>query len=85
MIGDPVSAAAFMMNPGHEHWHPNPDFYYQTGGRLFDMGPYYLTALIFLMGPIHQVTGTAKVTFPEEPLRVRRGMARKSRSLRPPR
>ena len=66
MIGDPVSAAAFMMNPGHEHWHPNPDFYYQTGGGpLFDMGPYYLTTLIFLMGPIHQVTGTAKMTYPE--------------------
>lgn len=65
-IGDPVSATAFMMNHGHERWHPNPDFYYQEGGGpMFDMGPYYLTALVTLMGPIERVTGSAKITFPE--------------------
>src|SRR5437764_12388612 len=47
MIGTPVAASAFMLNHGAEHWHPNPDFYYQPGGGpLFDMGPYYLTTLI---------------------------------------
>ena len=52
-IGDPVAATAFMLNHGHESWHPNPAFYYQTGGGpMFDMGPYYLTALINLLGPI---------------------------------
>ncbi|TMD87538.1 MAG: Gfo/Idh/MocA family oxidoreductase [Chloroflexi bacterium] len=66
MIGTPVAASAFMLNHGAEHWHPNPDFYYQPGGGpLFDMGPYYLTALINLLGPIQRVTGTAKITFPE--------------------
>ncbi len=39
-IGTPVAASAFMLCPGHESWHPNPDFYYQIGGGpMFDMGP----------------------------------------------
>ena len=55
-IGAPVAATAFMMNYGHESWHPNPDFYYQAGGGpLFDMGPYYLTALVHALGPIRRV------------------------------
>jgi len=50
-IGKPLSFTAFMMCSGHESWHPNPEFYYQIGGGpLFDMGPYYLTALINLLG-----------------------------------
>jgi predicted dehydrogenase len=60
MIGTPVAATAFMVTPGHERWHPAPEFYYQPGGGpLFDMGPYYLTALITLLGPITRVTGLA--------------------------
>lgn len=56
-IGTPVGATAFMVTPGHERWHPNPDFYYQTGGGpLFDMGPYYLTALHSLLGPVTRVS-----------------------------
>ena len=52
-IGAPVGATAFMLNPGHESWHPNPGFYYQPGGGpLMDMGVYYLTALVTLLGPI---------------------------------
>ena len=40
-IGQPVAAVAFMMNHGPEHWHPDPDFYYQVGaGPMFDRGPY---------------------------------------------
>jgi predicted dehydrogenase len=63
-IGEPIAANAFMMNHGMEHWHPDPDFFYQPGaGPLFDMGPYYLTALITLIGPIRQVAGIAKTTF----------------------
>ena len=55
-----------MMTHGTESWHPDPDFYYQVGGGpMFDMGPYYLTALITLMGPIRRVTGSARITFPE--------------------
>ncbi len=58
MIGTPVAATAFMVTPGHERWHPAPEFYYQPGGGpLFDMGPYYLTALVTLLGPVRRVTG----------------------------
>ncbi len=65
-IGEPIGATAFMLCHGHESWHPDPEFYYKTGGGpMFDMGPYYLTALVSLMGPIRRVTGMARATFPE--------------------
>jgi len=65
-IGEPVAATAFMLNHGPEGWHPDPAFYYQTGGGpLFDMAPYYLTALIALLGPVRRVTGSARASFPE--------------------
>lgn len=55
-IGTPVSGTAFMFGRGMEHWHPDPGFYYQPGaGPLFDMGPYYLTMLVHLLGPIRRV------------------------------
>lgn len=58
VIGRPVSATAFMLGRGHEHWHPDPEFYYaKGGGPMFDMGPYYLTALIQLLGPIRRIAG----------------------------
>jgi predicted dehydrogenase len=57
-IGVPHAATAFMTVPGHERWHPDPEFYYQQGGGpLLDMGPYYLSALVQLLGPICRVTG----------------------------
>jgi predicted dehydrogenase len=60
LIGRPVAASAVMVTAGHELWHPNPDFYYREGGGpLFDMGPYYITALIHLLGPIRAVTGAS--------------------------
>ena len=63
-IGQPVAATAFMACHGHEHWHPSPEFYYKTGGGpMFDMGPYYLTALVSLLGPIKRVSGTTKKSF----------------------
>ncbi len=56
LIGRPIAATAFTMGPGHERWHPNPAFYFQPGGGpLFDMGPYYLTALVHLLGPVRRV------------------------------
>jgi len=59
-IGRPVAATAFMMGSGPEAWHPNPDFFYQRGaGPLFDMGPYYLTALINMLGGVSKVSGSA--------------------------
>ena len=46
------------MCPGHERWHPNPDFYYKAGGGpMLDMGPYYLTDLVNLLGPVARVAG----------------------------
>ena len=60
LIGRPLSASAVMITPGHERWHPNPDFYYAPGGGpLLDMGPYYITALIHLLGPVRAVVGAA--------------------------
>lgn len=65
-VGIPVSCVAFMMCPGHESWHPDPEFYYQRGGGpLFDMGPYYLTALVSLLGPVRRVSACARITYPE--------------------
>jgi predicted dehydrogenase len=64
-IGQPVAATAFMLCRGHESWHPAPEFYYKLGGGpMFDMGPYYLTALVALLGPIRRVTGLTRMTFP---------------------
>ncbi|WML48305.1 Gfo/Idh/MocA family oxidoreductase [Neobacillus sp. PS3-34] len=65
-IGKPIAAHAFMLCHGHESWHPAPHFYYKHGGGpLFDMGPYYLTALINLIGPVRRVAAMANITFPE--------------------
>lgn len=56
LIGRPLTALAFMLSRGHESWHPSPEFYYKPGGGpMFDMGPYYLTALINLLGPARNV------------------------------
>ncbi len=66
IIGEPVAVTALMLNHGPEDWHPNPDFFYQPGaGPMFDLGPYYLSALTTLLGPVRRVTGSARVTFPE--------------------
>src|SRR5262245_20905885 len=65
-IGAPIAATAFMTNHGHESWHPDPAFYYQPGGGpMFDMGPYYVTALVALLGPVRRVTGSARISFAE--------------------
>ena len=65
-IGEPIGATAFMLCHGHESWHPNPGYYYQPGaGPMFDMGPYYLTTLVALMGPVRRVSGAARSTFSE--------------------
>lgn len=59
-IGRPVAATATWVSPGHEAWHPHPDFYYRDGGGpLLDMGPYYLTSLVQLLGPVARVTGAS--------------------------
>lgn len=56
-IGTVQSALTVFQVPGPDRWHPNPDFLFQEGaGPLFDMGPYYFTALVQLFGPVTRVT-----------------------------
>jgi len=65
-IGEPVAAVAFVTGHGMEMWHPNPDFFYQPGaGPMFDVGPYYLTALVSMLGPVRRLTGSTRISFPE--------------------
>ncbi len=55
-IGRPTAAFAFMTGHGHESWHPGPEFYYRKGGGpMLDMGPYYVSALVTLLGPAAEV------------------------------
>jgi predicted dehydrogenase len=64
-IGTPLAATGFMGYRGPDQWHPNPFFFYQTGGGpMLDMGPYYLTALVMLLGPVRRVTGATRASFP---------------------
>lgn len=63
-IGAPVAFQANMICGGHETWHPSPEFYYKRGGGpMFDMGPYYLHALITLLGPVKRVGGLTRTSF----------------------
>jgi predicted dehydrogenase len=64
-IGAPVAAVGFLAGHGPERWHPNPDFFYAPGaGPMLDMGPYYITCLVNLLGPVRRVSGTARASFP---------------------
>lgn len=61
VIGQPVAAATLTQSLGPESWHPSPEFLYQPGaGPLFDLGPYYLTALVALFGPVSRIAATAR-------------------------
>ncbi len=65
-IGDVFSGTAFLMSRGPESWHPNPAFFYELGGGpMFDMGPYYITALIHLLGPVKEIVGVTSRAFEE--------------------
>ncbi len=66
MLGDIIGATGYMMSGGPEHWHPDPEFLYKFGaGPLFDMGPYYVTALAYLMGNVKSVMGMASNKIPQ--------------------
>lgn len=57
VLGQIVGGTAFMQVPGHEAWHPDPAFYYDIGGGpVLDMGPYYITDLVNLLGPVARVS-----------------------------
>ena len=60
-IGVPLSAVTLMQGPGPQSWHPAPEFFFQQGaGPLFDMAPYYLTALAAAFGPVSRVVATTR-------------------------
>jgi predicted dehydrogenase len=66
LVGRPVAFTAFMMGPGHESWHPSPQFYYEPGGGpMLDMGPYYITSLLNLLGPVKRLCGFGSIAIPE--------------------
>jgi predicted dehydrogenase len=70
-IGEPLSVSAAMLAGGQETWHPNPDIFYLDGaGPLFDMGPYYLTAITALLGPIARVSGFAATRRHERTIKI---------------
>lgn len=65
-IGDVIGASCAMVCRGHETWHPDPEFYYKRGGGpMLDMGPYYVTALVQLLGEAKGLTGLTKRSFKE--------------------
>ena len=64
-VGTPLTALALMQSPGPESWHPNPEFLFQEGGGpLFDIGPYYLTTLVQVFGPVRRVTAVGSTSRP---------------------
>jgi predicted dehydrogenase len=68
-IGRPIGALAVSVRTGPDHWHPNPDFFYQPGGGpLLDIGPYYVSALVALLGPVRRVAGFATIGRRERPI-----------------
>jgi predicted dehydrogenase len=65
-IGRPTAFSANMLCHGHESWHPDPAFYYRAGGGpMLDMGPYYLTALVSVLGAVRRVAGLTGAAFDE--------------------
>jgi predicted dehydrogenase len=65
-IGSPILGLAAVQSHGMEHWHPNPSFFYkQGGGPVLDLGPYYLSTLIHLLGPVLRVSATGTIGYKE--------------------
>ena len=63
-LGRIIGGTCHVMSHGMEHWHPNPDFFFQAGaGPVLDIGPYYVTNLIQLVGPVKTVSAMAAATF----------------------
>jgi predicted dehydrogenase len=69
-IGEIVGGTAFFACPGHEYWHPDPAFYYDLGGGpVLDMGPYYITDLVNLLGPVKAVEAMSVTPLRKRPIR----------------
>ncbi|WP_252312226.1 Gfo/Idh/MocA family protein [Sinobaca sp. H24] len=61
-IGIPLAVNAFMLKSGPEKWHPDPEFFYEQGsGPMYDMGPYYVTTLVQLLGSIRSVSAASNI------------------------
>lgn len=61
-VGEITSGVCYIMSHGMEHWHPNPDFFYQPGGGpVFDLGPYYISNLINFIGPVKRVLAFSSI------------------------
>ena len=69
-LGTIVGGTAFFACPGHEYWHPDPAFYYDIGGGpVLDMGPYYITDLVNLLGPVAKVQAMSVTPQKSRPIR----------------
>ncbi|MDW6025687.1 Gfo/Idh/MocA family oxidoreductase [Mesorhizobium sp. BAC0120] len=65
-VGKITSGSCYVMSRGMESWHPNPDFFFQPGaGPVLDIGPYYVTNLIQLIGPVKRVASLASIPMTE--------------------
>lgn len=63
-VGNIIGGSCHFMNHGLESWHPNPDFFYQQGGGpMLDMGAYYLSNLVQLVGPVKSVMAMSSAPF----------------------
>ena len=70
-IGEPLSVSAAVLVGGQESWHPNPDIFFADGaGPMLDMGPYYLTAIVSLLGPVARVAGFASTRTRERTIEI---------------
>jgi len=64
-LGAVVFGTSGMLSHGMEHWHPNPQFFYADGGGpVMDMGPYYVAALVTLLGPVERVQAVGRIGSP---------------------
>jgi len=69
-LGTVIGGTAFFGVPGHEYWHPDPAFYYDIGGGpVLDMGPYYITDLVNLLGPVAKVQAMSLTPQKKRPVR----------------
>lgn len=70
-IGEPLAVSAAMLVGGQESWHPNPDIFFDDGaGPLLDMGPYYISAIVALLGPVRRVAGFASTRTRERTIEI---------------
>jgi predicted dehydrogenase len=62
-VGQIITGLAAVMSKGGEHWHPNPAVFYQKGaGPVLDLGPYYVSALTALLGPVTEVRAMGQIS-----------------------